>query len=65
MNAVVRTEGVRALPSVGRFLTRSPPRVFDVGVCLRLHVCVRVHACVRGRSYATVSGGQSNTASYL
>ncbi len=61
MNAVARTEGMRALPSVGRFLTHTPPRVFDVGagVC----VCLCLRACLRGRSWSTVSGGYVNTAS--
>ena len=45
---VARTEGVRTLPSVGRSLTQSPPRVFDVGagVCVCLCVC----ACLRARA---------------
>ncbi len=62
MNVVVLTEGVRAPPSVGRFLTQSPPRVYDVGagVCVCLCACVR--ACVRGRSSATVGGGRYNVA---
>ena len=29
MNAAVRTEGVRVLPSLGLSLTQSPPRVFS------------------------------------
>jgi hypothetical protein len=57
-----RAECVLALPSVRRALTQSPPRVFDVGTRLCLPVCVR--ACMRGRSYATISGGRSNIASY-
>jgi hypothetical protein len=42
MNAGARTEGMRALPSVGWSLTQSPPRVFDVraGVCVCLCACV-------------------------
>ncbi len=51
MNAVSRTEGVRALPSVRRSLAQSPPRVFS---------CVRVHwGCRR----STVGGGFKNAAS--
>ena len=48
VNVVVRTEGVRALPSVGRPLTQSPPRVCDVGagVC----VCLCVPACLGARA---------------
>jgi hypothetical protein len=62
VSAVARTEGMCALPSVGRSLMQSLPRVFDVGagVCV---CCVCVRACVRGRSSATVAGGASNTAS--
>ena len=61
VNVVALTEGVRALPSVGRSLTQSPPRVFDVGV--GVCACLCVHACVRGRSWSTIGGGQSNIAS--
>ena len=48
---MARTEGVRALPSVGRSLTQSPPRVFDVVadvcVCLCVRACLRVRAQLR------------------
>ncbi len=67
LNAVVHTEGVRALPSVGRSLMRSPQRVFDVGagVCVCIPACVCVRACARGRRSATVGGGSYNIASSL
>jgi hypothetical protein len=47
VNVVVRTEGVRALPWVGRPLTQSPPRVFDVGTGVCACLCVR--ACLHAR----------------
>ncbi len=62
-NAVARTEGVRALPSVGRSLTQSPPRVFDVraGVCVCLCACVPACAgAVTPRS--AVAGSTSRAA---
>ena len=59
----VRTEGVRALPSVGQSLTQSPPRVFDVGagvcVCLCVRACLRVRAQLRhGRRWLRKLGEQ-------
>ncbi len=62
VNAVSRTEDVRTLPSLGRSLTLSPPRVFDVGasVCICLCAC---NACVRACSLATVGGGGLNAVS--
>jgi hypothetical protein len=46
--AVLRTECVRALPSVDQSATQSPPRVFDEGagvcVCLGMRACLRLRA---------------------
>ena len=59
VNAVARTEGVRALPSVGQSLTQSPSRVFDVGAGVWVCLCVR--ACLRVRAKPSV--GRSLTLS--
>ena len=45
VNVVARTEGVRSLPSVGRSLTQSPPRMFDVGAGVCVCLCACVPAC--------------------
>jgi hypothetical protein len=47
-NVVARTEVVRVLPSVGRSLAQSPPRVFDCSA--GVYVCLCVRACLRARA---------------
>ena len=62
VNVVAGTQGVRALPSVGRFLTQFRRHACLTSAAASASACVCVHACVRGRSYATVGGGWHNTA---
>jgi hypothetical protein len=63
VNVVAGTQGVRALPSVGRSLTQCRHHACLTSVGASASAYVR--ACVRGRgrSYTTVAGGQSNVAS--
>ena len=45
VNVVARTESTRALPSVARSLTLSPPRVFDNGAGVCVCLCAFMPAC--------------------